>query len=175
MGENRRTRRKTTWHGDLDHDLCPLCHLLVRSNISSKFVGSIPKHCQVIKLFSTKSSGGLDLYPQDHLLVRTSISTKFEGANHKQCRIISFFDTKGHGDLWLKGHLLFRSILPISLMVLGLIIANGFLLYKKQVTTPLPPMGRASFHPHSCQRTSRQCYIQNIKGLGLAHSDKKIF
>ena len=63
------------------------------------FEGPSPKHCQVIKLFSTKYPGDLDLCPQDHLLVRTNISTKFEGPNHKHCRIISFFGTKGHGDL----------------------------------------------------------------------------
>ena len=118
--------------------------------IPSKFESPIPKHCQVIKLFSTKGPGDLELGPQDHLLVRTNISTKFEGPNHKHCRIISFFVIKGHGDLdlWLKGHLLFRFILPISLIVLGLIIANGFLLYVKQRTTPTPPpVGGASFHP----------------------------
>ena len=92
----------TTGHGDHDHELCQQCHLLVRTNIPSKFVGPIPKHCQVIKLFSTKSPGGLDLCPQDHLLVRTNISTKFEGPNRKHCRIISFFGTKGHGDLDLR-------------------------------------------------------------------------
>ena len=45
---------RTIGHGDLDHDLCPQCHLLVRTNISSKFEGPSPKHCQVIKLFRTK-------------------------------------------------------------------------------------------------------------------------
>ena len=77
---------------------CPQCQLLVRTNIPSKFEGPSPKHCQVIKLFSTKGPGELDC-PQEHLLVRTNISTKFEDPNHKRCRIISFFDTKGHGDL----------------------------------------------------------------------------
>ena len=77
-------------------------------------------------------------------------STKFEDPNHKHCRIISFFGTKGHGDLdlWLIGHLLFRSILPISLIVLGIIIAIGFLLYVKQVTTPHPPLWAGLFSPH---------------------------
>ena len=107
----------------------------------TKFEGSFPKHCQIIKLFSTKGPGDLDFCPQDNLLVRTSISN-FEAPNRKHCRIISFFGTKSHGDLDLlfKGHLLFRSILPISLIVLGLIIANcnGFLLYVKQVTTHSP-------------------------------------
>ena len=37
--------------------------------------GPSPKHCQVIKLFSTKGPGDLDLCPQDHLLVRTTMST----------------------------------------------------------------------------------------------------
>ena len=123
------------------------------------------------QFFSTKGPDDLDLCPQDHLLVRTNISTKFEGPNYKHCRIISFF--------WLKGHLLFRSILPVSLIVLGLIIANGFLLYVKQVT-PTPHSGWGLFLPqghnlNTLQRTSRQCYIPNIKGLGLALSDKKIF
>ena len=49
-----------------------------------------PRHCQVIKLFSTKGHGDLDLFSQDRLLVRTNSSTKFEGPNHKHCRIISF-------------------------------------------------------------------------------------
>ena len=35
----------TKGHGDLDHDLCPRCHLLVRTNIPSKLEGPIPKHC----------------------------------------------------------------------------------------------------------------------------------
>ena len=34
-----------------------------------------PKHCQVIKLFSTKGPGDIYFCPQDHLLVRTNIST----------------------------------------------------------------------------------------------------
>ena len=85
----------TKGHGDLDHDLCPQCHLPVRTNIPSE--GPIPKHYQLIKLFSTKGLGDLDLCPQDHLLMRTNIST--EGPNHKHCRIISFFGTKGHDDL----------------------------------------------------------------------------
>ena len=62
-------------HCDLDHEFCPLCHLLVRTNIPFKFEGPIPKHCQVIKFFSTKGPGDLDLCPQDHLLVRTYIFT----------------------------------------------------------------------------------------------------
>ena len=65
----------------------------MRINIISKFEGPNPKHCQVIKLFSTKDPGDLDLCPQDHLLVRTSISTKFEGPNRKHCKIISCFGT----------------------------------------------------------------------------------
>ena len=81
--------------GDLDHDPCPQCHLLVRTNILSKFEGPIPKHCQIIKLFSTKEPGDLNLCLQDHLLIRSNISTKFEGPNHKHCRIISFFGTQG--------------------------------------------------------------------------------
>ena len=90
----------------------------------------------------------LDICPQDHLLVRTNISTKFENPNHEHCRSISFPGAKGHGDLdlRLKGHLLFRSILPTSFVVIGLIIANVFLLYVKQVTTPHPPDGGASLH-----------------------------
>ena len=75
--------------------------------------------------------------------MRTNISTKFEGPNHKKVMVTLTFD--------LKGHLLFSSILPISLIVLGLIIANGFLLYVKKVT-PHPPaltLGGASFHPIS--------------------------
>ena len=90
--------------------------------------------------------GDLDLCPQDHLLVRTNISTMFEGPNHKNCRITSFFGTKNHRDFdrWLS-HLLFRSILPISLIVLGLIIANGFLLYVclfvLRFYGPVNPMG----------------------------------
>ena len=72
----------------------------MRTNIPFKFKGSILKHCQVIKLFSTKGPGDLDLCPQDYLLVRTNISTKFEGPNHKHCRNYKlFFGTKGHGDL----------------------------------------------------------------------------
>ena len=121
----------TKGHGDLNHDICPQWHLLVRTNIPSKFEGPSPRHCQINKRFSTKGPGDLDLCPFDRLLVRTNISTKFEG------RIISFFGTKDHGDLDLKGHLLFRSILPISLIVLGLIIADGILLYVKQVTPHL--------------------------------------
>ena len=89
----------TKGHGDLDHELCLQCHLLVRTNIPSKFKGPVPKHCQVIKLFSTKGPGNLHLCPHDHLLVRTNISTKFDGLNHKHCTIISFYGTKGHGDL----------------------------------------------------------------------------
>ena len=81
----------------LTYDLCPLCHLLVRTNIPSE--GPSPKHCQVIKLFSTKGPGDLGFCPQDHLLVRTKISTKFEGPNHKHCRIVSIFGNVGHGDL----------------------------------------------------------------------------
>ena len=107
--------------------------------------------------------------------MRTNISTKFEGPNHKHCTIV--FGTKGHGDLDLcfKGHLLFRSTLPISLIVLGLIIANGFLLYVKQVTTSV---GRACFHPrgHNLNKGPQDnatYQILNIKGLGLALSDKK--
>ena len=61
----------------------------------SKFVGPSPKHCQVIKLLSTKGPGDIEFCPQDHLLVGTNMSTKFEGPNHKHCRIISLFDTKG--------------------------------------------------------------------------------
>ena len=72
-----------------------LCHLLVRTNIPSKFVGPSPKHCQVIKLLSTKGPGDIEFCPQGHLLVGTNMSTKFEGPNHKHCRIISLFDTKG--------------------------------------------------------------------------------
>ena len=58
-------------------------------------------------------------------------SLLFEGPNHKHYRIASLFGTKGHSDLdlWLKGNILLRSIFPISLIVLGVIIANGFLLY----------------------------------------------
>ena len=128
----------------------------MRTNIPSKFEGPGPKHCQVIKLFSTKGPGDLDLYPQDHLLVRTNISTKFEGPNHKHCRIVSFFGTKGHGDLdlGLKSHLLFRSILPISLIVLGLMIANGFLLlFVLRFCGPVNPMG--SCQAWSVYRTTR--------------------
>ena len=122
----------------------------MRTNIPSKFEGPSPKHCQVIKLVSTKGPGDLD--HQDHLLVRTNISTKFEGPNHKHYRIISLSGPKGHGDLDLGlSHLLFQSILPISLIVLGLIIADHFLLYVKQVTPP--PLGRASFHPRGIIRT----------------------
>ena len=117
----------------------PRCHQLVRTNIPSKFEGPTSKHCQVIKLFSTKDPGDLDLCHQDNLLVRTNISTNFEGPNHKHCRSISFSGTKGHSDLdlWLKDHLLFRPILLISLIVLGIIIANGIFLYVKHVTTSL--------------------------------------
>ena len=108
----------------------------------------MPKHCQLIKLFSTKGPGDLKICPQVHLLVRPNIS---EGPNYKHCRIISLSSTKGHGDLdlLLEGHLLFRSILPISLIVLGLTVANGILLYVKQVANPAPPppRGGASFHP----------------------------
>ena len=67
----------------------------MRTNIPSKFVGPSPKHCQVIKLLSTKGPGDIEFCPQDHLLVGTNMSTKFEGPNHKHCRIISLFDTKG--------------------------------------------------------------------------------
>ena len=132
--------------GHYDLDLCPWFHLLVRTNIPSKSEGPSPKHCQVIKLFSIKGPGDLDLCHLDHLLV---FSSKFEGPNHKHCSIVSCFSTKGHADLdlWLKGHLFFRSILPISLIVQGLIIANGFLLYVKMWPPPLPPLGKASFHP----------------------------
>ena len=73
---------------------CPRCHLLVRTNIPSKFKGPSPKHCQVIKLFSTKGPSDFDLCPQDHLLVRTNISTEFEGPNHKHCGIVSFLVLK---------------------------------------------------------------------------------
>ena len=88
----------------------------MRTNIPSKSEGPIPEHCQVIKLFSINDPG--DLCPQDHLLVRTSHDL----------------------DLWLKGHILFSSILPISLIVLGTITANGILLYAKQVTPPPNPL-----------------------------------
>ena len=127
---------------------------MVKTNIPSKFEGPSPKHCQVIKLLSTKGPGNLVLCPEAHLLVRTNISTKFEGPNHKHCKFISLFGTKGHGDLdlWLKGHLLFRSIFTICLIVLGLIIANGLLLSVQQVAlaathTLLPPTGRGLFSP----------------------------
>ena len=74
----------------------------MRTNILAKFEGPVPKHCQVIQLFSTKGPGDLDICPQGHLLVRTNISTKFEGPDHKHCRIISFSVTNGHDelDLW---------------------------------------------------------------------------
>ena len=88
----------TKGHGDLDHDLWPWCHLLVRTNIPSKFEGPSPKHCSY-QAFSTKGPGDLDLCSQEHLLVRTNISTKFEGPNQKHCKIVSFFGTKGHSDL----------------------------------------------------------------------------
>ena len=71
----------TKGHDELDHDLCPRCHLLVRTIILSKFEGPIPKHCQVMKLF-TKGLGDLDICPQDHQLLRTNISTEYEGPNH---------------------------------------------------------------------------------------------
>ena len=58
----------TKGHGDLDHDLYPQCHLLVRTNIPPD--GPSPKLCQD-QAFSTKGPGDLDLCPQDHLLVRT--------------------------------------------------------------------------------------------------------
>ena len=70
----------------------------MRTSIPPKFDDPSPKHCKVIKLFSTKGPGDLDLCPQD-LLERTNISTKFEGPNNKHCRIKSFFGTNGHCDL----------------------------------------------------------------------------
>ena len=71
----------------------------MRTIIPSKLEGPSPKHCQVIKLLSTKGPGDFDLYPRGHLLVRTNISIKFEGPNHKHCKFIIDFVTKGHGDL----------------------------------------------------------------------------
>ena len=68
------------------------------------------------------------------------MSTKFEGPNHKHCRKISLFDTKGQVTLTfdLKVTSL-QALLPICLVALGLIIANGLLLYVKQVTlAPIP-------------------------------------
>ena len=46
------------------------------ANIPSKSEGPIPKHCQVIKLFTSEGPGDFDICPQDHQLVRTNISTK---------------------------------------------------------------------------------------------------
>ena len=100
----------------------------MRTNIPSKFEGPSPKHCEDIKLFSTKGPGDLDRCPQEHLLLRANISTKFEGPNRKHFRIVSIFGTKGHGDL----DLLVRSIFPIRMIVLGLIIVNTFLPYVKK-------------------------------------------
>ena len=82
--------------GHCDLDLCPWCHLLVRTNIPSKFEGPSPKHCQVIKHFNTKGQGDLnhDLCPWCHLLVRTNIPSKFEGSSPKHCQAI-----KDPGDL----------------------------------------------------------------------------
>ena len=64
--------------GHCDLDLCPRCHLLVRTNILSKFEGPSTKHCKVIKLFSTKDHGHLDhdCCPWCHLLVRPLLSLR---------------------------------------------------------------------------------------------------
>ena len=124
----------------------------MRTNIPSKFVGPSTKHCQVIKLLSTKGPGDIEFCPQDHLLVGTNMSIKFEGPNHKHCRIISLFDTKGQVTLTFDFKVTYSSgpSPSICLVALGLIIANGLLLYVKQVTLspiPTPRLGGASFHP----------------------------
>ena len=71
----------------------------MKTNITSKSEGPIPKHYQVMKFLNTKGPGDLDICTQAPLLVTTNISTKFEGPNNEHCRIISFSGTKGHGDL----------------------------------------------------------------------------
>ena len=153
----------------------------MRTNIPSKFVGPSPKHCQVIKLY--KGPGDIEFCPQDHLLVGTSMSTKFEGPNHKHCRIIRLFDTKGQVTLTFdKGHLLFRPILPICLVALGLIIAKGLLLYVKQVTlapspTPTPTPGWGLFSPqvHNWNILIRRPLGNATYQISKALSDKTIF
>ena len=61
-------------------------HLLVRINIPSKFEGNSPKHCQVIKLFSTKGPGDFDLCPE---WGTTSLLSLIISIAELQC--ISFF------------------------------------------------------------------------------------
>ena len=66
--------------------------------------------------------------------------------------------------------LTFDSIHPISLIVLSLIIANGFLLYVKQVTTPTPRYGGAIFRPRGIIWTfmSKELWaMQHTEGLAL--------
>ena len=125
----------------------------MRTNILSKFHGPSPKHCQVIKLFKTKGPSDLDLCPQDHLLVKTNISTKFTVSNHKHCRIVSFLILKVTLTWTFDLKVIYRSILPISLIVLGLIIANGFLLYVKKISDPPPLWVVPLFTPGGIIRT----------------------
>ena len=124
--------------GHCDLDLCPQCHLLVRTNILSKFEGPCPKHCKVIKLFSTQDHGDLDhdLCPQCHLLVRTNIPSKFEGSSPKHCQVIKLFSTKGPGDLDLCPRIIYWWGPTSLLRVLTISIAElyAFLVLKIMVT-----------------------------------------
>ena len=57
--------------GPGDLDLCPQDHLLVRTNISTKFEGPNHKHCRIISFFGTKGHGDLDIWLNGHLLFRS--------------------------------------------------------------------------------------------------------
>ena len=145
-------------------------------------MGPSPKHCQVIKLLSTKGPGDIEFCPQDHLLVGTNMSTKFEGPNHKHCRIISRFDTKGQVTLTFDLRVTYSSG-PSSLfclVALGLIIANGLLLYVKQVTlapipTPTPGWGLFSPQGHNWNTLIRRPLGNATYQISKALSDKTIF
>ena len=55
--------------GPINLDLCPQDHLLVRTNISTKFEGH--KHCRIVSFFGTKGHGDIDLWLKGHLLFRS--------------------------------------------------------------------------------------------------------
>ena len=114
-------------------------------------------------------------------MVGTNMSTKFEGPNHKHCRKISLFDTKGQVTLTfdLKVTSL-QALLPICLVALGLIIANGLLLYVKQVTlapipTPTPGWGLFSPQGHNWNTLIRRPLGNATYQISKALSDKTIF
>ena len=57
--------------GPGDLDICPQDHLLMRTNISTKFEGPNHKHCRIISFSGTKGHDDLDLWLKGHLLFRS--------------------------------------------------------------------------------------------------------